>query len=109
MQKKLPRKVIERVDKLITALHNKGIEVESVYLFGSYARNDHLMTSDIDLIVVSDSWSDLPTLKRMDVVNEVMWKEDIRNVEVIPITSTENEQKNSIVLRDASKYWIKLN
>ncbi len=107
MQEKLPPEVTPKVDKLI-ALHKDGIGVESVYLFGSYARNDYLLTSDIDLIVVSNSWSDLPMLKRMDIVNEIIWKENIRNVEVIPVTSTQIKQKNSVVLRDASQYWIKI-
>lgn len=47
-------------------------------------------------------------LKRMDIINEIMWREDIRNVEVIPVTCKEKEEKDSIILRDASNYWIKL-
>lgn len=92
----------------VSALHREEIFVEEVFLFGSYAREDYLHSSDIDLIVVSDSWDNLPTLKRMDVVNEIMWREDIRNVEVIPVTCKKKEEKDSIILRDASNYWIKL-
>ncbi|HID43229.1 MAG TPA: nucleotidyltransferase domain-containing protein [Archaeoglobaceae archaeon] len=108
MQKKLPEDLIERIQKLISALGKKGVKIEHAYLFGSYARNDYLKTSDIDVILVSDSWKDLPMLKRMDIVNKVLWRENMEKIEVIPVTSRELNEKKSVVLRDASRYWIKI-
>jgi hypothetical protein len=44
----------------------------------------------------------------MDILNEIIWKERIRKVEAIPVTKEELNRKDSILLKDASKYWIRL-
>jgi len=108
MQKNLLRRIEEIAIDLKRVLERRNIKVKEIYLFGSYARGDHLKTSDVDLIVVSDDWNKTPFLKRLDLVNEVMWVENIAGVEVIPVTSKELEEKRSVVLRDASRYWIRI-
>ena len=108
MQWNSSRKVKEVARRLKEALSKKGIKVERVYLFGSYARGDYLKDSDMDLIIVSNSWKDEPFLKRLDIVNEIVWKEGLGNVEAIPVTSEELKKKSSVVLRDASKYWVRI-
>ncbi len=107
MQKNLPKKVIEIVKKLKECLENRGIDVKAIYVFGSYAKGEQLKTSDIDLIIVSNFWKNISFLKRLDIINEIIWTEDLGNVEAIPVTSEELEKKESVVLRDASKYWIR--
>ncbi|ADC66542.1 DNA polymerase beta domain protein region [Ferroglobus placidus DSM 10642] len=108
MQRNLPKRVIEVAEKLKEALYKRGIKISGIYLFGSYARGDYLKRSDIDLIVVSDDWEGVAFLKRLDIVNEIIWKEKLGNVEVIPVTTEELKRKESIVLRDARKYWIRV-
>ncbi len=108
MQRNLPKRVYEVSEKIKRALAKRGISVKEIYLFGSYAKGTFLKSSDIDLIVVSDDWKNLPFLKRLDVVNEIIWREKLGNVEVIPVTSEEFEKKESVVLRDASRYWIRV-
>ena len=93
---------------LVESLNERGIEVKAIYLFGSYARGDYLKTSDVDLIVVSDSWKDKPFLQRLDIVNEVIWERRLGNLEIIPVTTRELEEKSSLILRDAEKYWVRL-
>lgn len=104
--------VLERAKKIAEnlkkALEKRGIKVGEIYLFGSYARGDYLKSSDIDLVVVSEDWEGIPFLKRLDIVNEAIWAERLGNVEVIPVTRKELEMKSSVVLRDASKYWIRI-
>jgi len=90
------------------ALERRGFRVEEIYLFGSYARGDYLKSSDIDLVVVSDDWENVPFLKRLDIVGEVVWTEKLGNVEVIPVTTKEVKEKSSVVLRDAAEYWIRV-
>ena len=90
------------------ALERRGIRVGEVYLFGSHARGDYLKSSDIDLLVVSEDWEGIPFLKRLDIVNEVIWRENLGNVEALPVTKRELETRGSVILRDAAKYWIKL-
>jgi len=108
MQRNLPKKVVEIVKRLCELLRRKGIEVRAAYLFGSYAKGTQLKRSDIDLVIISDSWKNLPFTKRMDLINEIIWKERLGNIEVIPVTAEEFSRKDSVVLRDASKYWIKI-
>ncbi len=64
--------------------------------------------SDIDLIVISDDWKEMPFLKRLDVINEIIWNENLGNVEVLPVTSEDVKEMGSVVLRDASRYWIRI-
>ena len=100
---------IRRISEIIKgSLEKKGIVVKSVYLFGSYARGDYLKKSDIDLIVISDDWKEMPFLKRLDVINEIIWNENLGNVEVLPVTSEDVKEMGSVVLRDASRYWIRI-
>ncbi|MBO8182130.1 MAG: nucleotidyltransferase domain-containing protein [Archaeoglobus sp.] len=108
MLENIPREVVDTIKKLKEGLKRKGIEIEAIYLFGSYAKGDYLETSDIDVIVVSDYWEGMPFLRRMDIVNEVLWREGIRKVEAIPLTKEEIDRKESTLLRDASRYWIEL-
>ncbi|MEM3896323.1 MAG: nucleotidyltransferase domain-containing protein [Archaeoglobaceae archaeon] len=89
-------------------LEKRGFIVDSIYLFGSYAKGNWLKTSDVDLIVISDGFEKMKFLKRLDLVNEIIWKKELGNLEVLPFTSAEVEKEVSTVLRDAKKYWIKI-
>ena len=89
-------------------LEREGYRVEAVYLFGSYARGDYLQSSDVDLAVISDQFQGVPFLRRLDIVNRIVWKTNLGNVEVLPLTKKEVEEERSVVIRDAKKYWIRL-
>ncbi len=95
-----------KAEDLKEGLEKEGIKVEAVYLFGSYARGDFLRTSDIDLIVLSRDFSRIPFLRRLDIVNRIIWKRELGNLEVLPFTPEEVERK--VIGRDAKKYWRKL-
>ncbi len=102
-------KEINRIAGILKkSLSKKGIEVRDIFLFGSHARGENLKTSDVDLIVVSDNWAEVPFLERLDMVNEIIWEEKLGNVEAIPVTTRELEERTSMILRDAEKYWVRL-
>jgi len=85
--------------------------VREAYLFGSYAKGTWLKTSDVDLVIVSEDFRGMRFLERLDLINELQWKAGIRPfVEAIPLTPDEFAERlqESAVLRDASKYWIKI-
>jgi len=87
----------------------KRVRVKEVYLFGSYAKEMWVKTSDIDLVVVSPDFRGIPYLERLDLINEVQWRLNIKPfIEAVPLTPEELEVKlkESAVIRDASKYWI---
>ncbi len=47
------------------------IDVEGVFLFGSFARGDQRDDSDVDLIVVSKDFADMHTLDRMILLSRL--------------------------------------
>ncbi|MEM0226912.1 MAG: nucleotidyltransferase domain-containing protein [Thermofilum sp.] len=92
-------------------LLSRRIRVREAYLFGSYAKGTWLKTSDVDLVIVSEDFRGMRFLDRLDLINELQWKAGIRPfVEAIPLTPEEFAERlrESAVLRDASKYWIKI-
>lgn len=110
MPKNIPQNIVNAINKLLTQL-SKTIKIERVYLYGSYAKGTWIKTSDIDLIIVSKDFEGISFLKRLDLVNKIIWEARITpHIEVIPLTPSELEKKikSSVVISDASKYWIKI-
>lgn len=62
-----------------------------VILFGSRARGDHLKTSDVDLIIVSEHFADKNWIQRMRDVSE-LW-EGLVNIEALCYTPEEFNKK----------------
>ena len=107
----IPDNIIEVVRRFIHGLEKRGYHIEHVYLFGSYAKGTWIKTSDIDLVIVSSDFKNILFSKRLDIVNKIIWEEDIEPyIEALPYTPGELEAKikRSIVLANASKHWILL-
>ncbi|MHA1694019.1 MAG: nucleotidyltransferase domain-containing protein [Candidatus Helarchaeota archaeon] len=79
-----------------------------IILFGSRARGDHLENSDIDLIVISDKFKNIPFRKRL-IQAYGSWDNKI-NLEIICYTFEEFEiKKNQIgTINQAFKDGIEL-
>ncbi len=108
MQKELLREIKRRAEILKKELERGGYKVDRVYLFGSYARGDYLKSSDVDLAVISNHFQGVPFLRRLDIVNRIVWMKRLGNLEVLPLTVEEVEEERSVVVRDAKKYWVRL-
>jgi len=107
---RIPSHALEAVKRLVCELARR-IRVERVYVFGSYVRGDWLRTSDVDVVIVSPSFGEMPWLRRLDLVEELQWRMRIRpRVEAIPLTPSELEDRlrTSAVVRDAARYWVEL-
>ena len=104
------RRLLEEVRRwareLAEELRRRGIRVEKVILFGSYARGDFAAGSDLDLIVVSDDWGRLSYTERLSLLYR-LWGRDV-DANFVPLTRRELEEglRRSVVLRDASRYWM---
>jgi len=103
----LPAKVRLSLRRLAAELHRRHEDAE-LYLFGSYARGDWLNDSDVDVIVISKAfegqdWGDRVKQVRMLAPKEI-------GFEILAYTPKEFEIKSSssIILQDASRYWIKI-
>ena len=64
MVKYTNEEIIRLLKKFIRKV-NKKFKLEQVILFGSRARGDYLINSDVDLILVSKDFENLPFRKRM--------------------------------------------
>lgn len=66
------RDVIKKiVQTLAKDLNSKGIPVERIYLFGSYARGKPKRRSDIDIAVVSPKFKAISDLGRIKLLSDV--------------------------------------
>jgi len=101
------REAEEAVKKLLEAL-SRVINVEEAFIFGSSVKGDWLKESDVDLVVISRDFEKMPFIKRLDLIEEIQWKQRIKpHIEVFPYTPRELREKleASAVIRDASRYW----
>jgi len=106
-----PERVLKAVEMLLDALERRGVRVEEAYLFGSYAKGDWIESSDVDLVIVSSSFQGSRFIDRLELIYRIEGELGVKPwIEVIPLTPGELQERlaTSVVLRDASKYWIKV-
>jgi len=94
--------------ELVQELEARGFSVDKIILFGSYARGDYTKNSDIDLIVISSSWKNLEYIERLSILYKIWDKNADANFIALTLDKFSKKISESVVLRDASKYWITL-
>ena len=68
-RKRIQEEVLATARKFVEELRRRLGKV-TVILYGSYARGDFNLWSDVDLIVISDAFRNIPPLRRYDLVLE---------------------------------------
>src|SRR3989338_3642980 len=90
------KRVMELLNQYLKKV-NKKFKIEQAILFGSRARDDWVLNSDVDLILISKDFKDIPFRKRMSEVIGY-WDEYI-DLEVICYTPEEFDKlKNQITI-----------
>jgi predicted nucleotidyltransferase len=84
------QRVIKQIKTLLKKV-NKKYKLEKAILFGSRARDDWLLTSDVDLMLVSEQFKNIPFTERMSEIL-IFWKNSL-DLEVICYTKEEFEKK----------------
>ncbi|HDI74762.1 MAG TPA: nucleotidyltransferase domain-containing protein [Thermoprotei archaeon] len=99
---KIRERVVEELKKLKRELNAE------IYLFGSYTRGTHIPDSDVDIIVVSRQFEEMSLPERVAYVR-LRLPQDI-GFDIIPLTPEEFKEKlkKSTLIKEASKYWIKI-
>lgn len=99
--------VLEEVKRYLNRLREK-VEVKEAYVFGSTARGDRLNSSDVDLLIISPSVKDMRPDERIRLVY-TLWRHRVP-ADIFILTPAEFEylKDKSVVLRDASRYWVKV-
>jgi len=94
--------VVKELNKIKKAAASK-YEVERMLLFGSRARGEELLTSDVDVIVVSQDFSGVPFRKRPDRFID-MWRLPV-DLEILCYSPEELERKKKEIglVREALK------
>ena len=99
--------VKEWIDRFLAVISDK-YPAERVLLFGSRARGDHLIDSDVDMIIVSEKFEGVNWLKRIRDIS-VEW-EGLVLLEAICYTPEEFEEKRDEIgiVNEAVKEGIEL-
>ena len=93
-------------DRVIKILQGLADELDAVvYLFGSYARGDHLVDSDVDIVVVCSRFEGLGPIDRVALVR-LLLPRDV-GFDIIALTPREfEERRKGAFFRDISRHWI---
>ena len=68
------RKIKEIVEYLEKLLRNKELEIDSIILFGSYAKGNYKKESDIDIVIISKSFSRKGIFERAKMLGNIEWE-----------------------------------
>lgn len=99
-----PRKIIKEYLKNMPSV----INVNGVFLFGSYARGEARRDSDLDVVVISPDFKKMEFMKRLILLSHAQGKSEITRsvpMDIIGYTPEEfkNIDKESIIMRRAKR------
>jgi predicted nucleotidyltransferase len=94
--------VLRIIDNFIKAIQSKGIKIDKLILFGSYADETHEEGSDIDLVVISDDFAGKDYWERIDILSDAIF-DVFQPIEATAMTSNEFESETSIISEFAKK------
>lgn len=92
-------KIISDFKKILV---NKGIEINKLVLYGSYATLTQSKGSDIDIVVVSDSFKGMGYWQRLDIISDAIY-EIFQPIEAVCLTTEEWDNKDSMVVEYAQR------
>jgi predicted nucleotidyltransferase len=99
MDKKAVLEIIARFKK---AIESKGIRVERLILFGSYATGTYREGSDIDIVVISDDFKGKSYWERIEILSDAIY-EVFEPIEAVAMTPGEWERRESMIVDYAEK------
>ncbi|MFH0926644.1 MAG: nucleotidyltransferase domain-containing protein [bacterium] len=105
MDKKSISPIISRFKKI---LETKGIKIEKIILYGSWAKNRQREDSDIDLVVISNDFSKKGYWERIDILSDAIYK-IFEPIEAVAMTPEEWENGNSFIrdyARDGETIYV---
>ena len=92
----IPDNVKEKILRFISELEKHNIRIKKAYLFGSYANNNYDEWSDIDLALVSDSF----TGNRFEDKLKIRKYKAVVGWDISPMPFTEEDFYDSYFVRD---------
>ena len=88
--------VLDIVKRFKNAIESKGVKINKLILYGSYAKGSPERHSDIDLVVISEDFEGKSFWERIDVLTDAIY-EVFEPIEAIAMTPEEWEQGDSMI------------
>jgi len=89
--------VLKIIGQFKGVLEKKGIKIERLILYGSYAAGTQREGSDIDLVVISNDFSGLGYWQRIDLLSDAIY-EVFKPIEAVAMTRAEWEKGDSFIV-----------
>ena len=105
-KRKIPQTVKKKIKKFKDNIESDGIKINSIYLYGSYARGNNNKWSDIDICVISPSFG-----KKIKKPLDYLWSKRLLldDFSIEPIGFSPKEFKEGgPVISEVIKYGIKV-
>jgi predicted nucleotidyltransferase len=93
MDKKDILKTITQFKKI---LETKGIQINQIILYGSWASRQQREESDIDLVVISKDFESKGYWERVNIISDAIY-EVFAPIEAVALTPEEWEKKDSLI------------
>jgi len=88
--------VLEVISHFKRAIESKGIKVNRLILFGSYATGRYREGSDIDIVVISKDFKGKNYWERLDILSDAIY-EVFQPIEAVAMTPEEFESGTSLI------------
>lgn len=70
----MAKKKIERIiGYLKDLLEKKGLKIDKIILFGSYAKGNYRKESDVDIVIISKDFSGKDIFERAKILGDTEW------------------------------------
>ena len=89
---------LERRIARYLALVRQHIGIDKAILFGSYAYGQPHDFSDVDVIIISEHFCDVPYIHRLEQLSLLAWESEAGDIEALGYTPEEFEQASDLSL-----------
>jgi uncharacterized protein len=93
--------------KFVRLVKENGIKVTKAILFGSYARGNETIDSDIDVAIISPQFGK-DSLQELLFLRKIALKVD-SNIEPVPLSPSDVNDKYSTLANEIKKYGVNIN
>ena len=104
----LPSQIRDALKQFLNSVRKELGPGTRVYLFGSFARGDWLLDSDLDLIVVSPRFKDMPWHERYPLLRRMISPDIPTDILAYTPEEFEEVRRRSVIIMDAENYWVEL-
>ena len=94
--------VLNIVADFKSSIEKRGIHIDKLLLFGSFANDNFNALSDIDIAVISDDFKNMDYWERINILSESIY-DVFAPIEAVAFTPEEWENKTSMIIEYAER------